>query len=430
MAFPTFEGGFFQVTALSFSPSVVAVGETARMSITIKNISGRNITQCYVEQDGRYPATNSQYGGYFPSQFLFGGGGSSGWDMKAISWANNSTQTFTGTVSFAEGNYHLDRTNYVLDPAKTCVHLSIVTNATFSNGTNYDNIYIRPGTGYLSVLSTRDNPKITLEIERTPNDEATAVKATARLTADCTRAVLIDHNYSLHLYATNAHNPALPTDEAIPFNATLDDLLSGITESTGAIATSFSNGTDWYFLLSYSNGYETANAYASIPRAFANVHLAGAASGGVAFGKFSASTEGNPLFECEYPAIFNGGINKGAVSVVNITGINSNFRLYYSGEYPRVIRMGNVVFLEGILSPTKTLTMTGTGNQYTMFTIPEGYRPARELTVVCHASSVYVWMLRIGTNGACILERHVRGETYVAPGAGNWLPFHAMWIIP
>ena len=103
MALPTFNEGFFQVTALSFSPSVVAVGETATMSITIKNVSGKSITKCYVDQDGRYPSTNYQYGGAFPSQFLYGGGGSSGWDMKTISWANNVSHTFTATVSFKEG---------------------------------------------------------------------------------------------------------------------------------------------------------------------------------------------------------------------------------------------------------------------------------------------------------------------------------------
>ena len=69
MALPTFDEGFFQVTALSFSPSVVAVGETATMSITIKNVSGKSITKCYVYQDGRYPSTKSGSG-----SFRMGGG--------------------------------------------------------------------------------------------------------------------------------------------------------------------------------------------------------------------------------------------------------------------------------------------------------------------------------------------------------------------
>ena len=162
--------------------------------------------------------------------------------------------------------------------------------------------------GYLRILSQRDNPKLTLEIERTPNDEAVAVKTTAKLTADVASSVLTAHGYTIKLTATNAHNPALPTDTAVTFNATLSQLITGITNSTSAITATFSAATDWYFLLTVSNGYETTNAYGSIPRAFANIHLAGLSTGGVAFGKFSSSTQGKPLFECEFPAYFNAGI--------------------------------------------------------------------------------------------------------------------------
>ncbi len=333
MALPTFDEGFFQVTALSFSPSVVAVGETATMSITIKNVSGKSITKSYVYQDGRYPSTNYQYGGAFPTQFLYGGGGSSGWDMKTISWANNASHTFTATVSFKEGYYQLDTSNYVLDPTKTYIAISVVTNATFSSGGNYDNLYIRADGSYLRILSARDNPKLTLEIERTPNDEAIAVKTTAKLTADVASSVLTAHGYSIKLTATNAHNPALPTDTAVTFNATLSQLITGITNSTSAVTATFSAATDWYFLLTVSNGYETTNAYGSIPRAFANIHLAGLSTGGVAFGKFSGSTQGKPLFECEFPAYFNAGIASHEYHNGDVVTINGGtFMGYVTGS--------------------------------------------------------------------------------------------------
>ena len=318
----------------------------------------------------------------------------------------------------------------MLDPSQTYIAISVVTNATFSSGGNYDNLYIRADGSYLRILSQRDNPKLTLEIERTPNDEAVAVKTTAKFTADVASSILTSHGYTIKLTATNAHNPALATDTVVTFNATLSQLITGITDSTSAVTATFSAATDWYFLLTVSNGYETTNAYGSIPRAFANIHLAGLSTGGVAFGKFSSSTQGNPLFECEFPAIFNGGINKGAVSIANITSINSNFKLYHSGEYPRVIRMGNVVFLEGSLSPSKTLTMSSTSNQYTMCTIPEGYRPPREMAILCQGSSLCTWLLRLSTAGACILERYSKGGSYVQPASGNWLPFSAVWILP
>ena len=369
MAFPTFDSGFFQVTALSFSPSVVAIGETATMSITIKNVSGKSITKCYVDQDGRYPSTNYQYGGSFPSQFLYGGGGSSGWDLKTISWGNNVSHTFTGTVSFKEGYYHLDTTNYVLDPTQTYIHIGVVTNATFSDGGNYDNLYIRPDGSYLRILSQRDNPKLTLEIERTPNDEATAVKTTAKLTADVASSVLTAHGYTIKLTATNAHNPALPTDSAVAFNATVANLITGITNSTSAISASFSAATDWYFLLTVTNGYETTNAYGSIPRAFANIHLAGLTTGGVAFGKFSSSTQGNPKFECEFPALFNGGIEEVDPHWQLLTvasGITTPYSARYGGGALKIGKVGKHVYITGSILGKHGATIT---------TLPEGFRP-------------------------------------------------------
>ena len=369
MALPTFDEGFFQVTALSFSPSVVAVGETATMSITIKNVSGKSITKSYVYQDGRYPSTNYQYGGAFPTQFLYGGGGSSGWDMKTISWANNASHTFTATVSFKEGYYQLDTSNYVLDPTKTYIAISVVTNATFSSGGNYDNLYIRADGSYLRILSQRDNPKLTLEIERTPNDEAVAVKTTAKLTADVASSVLTAHGYTIKLTATNAHNPALPTDTAVTFNATLSQLITGITNSTSAVTATFSAATDWYFLLTVSNGYETTNAYGSIPRAFANIHLAGLSTGGVAFGKFSSSTEGHPKFECEFPALFNGGIEEVFINWQALTvasGIVTPYSARYGGGELRIGKVGKHVYITGSIQGKSGATIT---------TIPEGFRP-------------------------------------------------------
>ena len=61
--------------------------------------------------------------------------------------------------------------------------------------------------------------------------------------------------------------------------------------------------------LTLGNGFIRAIYVANIDRAFANMHLSGASTGGVAFGQFSTSTEGNPKLECKYPAYFHGGIS-------------------------------------------------------------------------------------------------------------------------
>ena len=221
------------------------------------------------------------------------------------------------------------------------------------------------------------------------------------------------------------------TLSAIRMNVSRDVLFGvGYSANTSVLPGTYANGSVYSFLLVVTDGIETASATCVVDRAFANLHLSGQSTGGVAIGKFSAATYGNPLFECEFPAVFGGGINKGAVEIVNITTINSNFKLYRTGEYPRIIRFGNVVFLEGCLSPSKSLTMSSTSNQYTMITIPTGYRPSREMIFVCHGSTLCLWLLRINTSGECIFERYRKGDAYATPASGNWLPFSAVWILP
>lgn len=57
-----------------------------------------------------------------------------------------------------------------------------------------------------------------------------------------------------------------------------------------------------------SNGKVVDSVEEVLERAFANVHLSGCTTGGVAFGKFSSSTEDNPYFECVYPTIITNDI--------------------------------------------------------------------------------------------------------------------------
>ena len=69
---------------------------------------------------------------------------------------------------------------------------------------------------------------------------------------------------------------------------------------------------------------ETASATFLIGNVFTNVHLAGKKKGGVAFGKYSASTDDAPMFECNYPAYFYGGIAQigdGSGNLLELLGI-------------------------------------------------------------------------------------------------------------
>ena len=158
MAFPTSDSGYFTITALSFSPSVIAIGESVSFSITLKNTSGKSVTSCYITMSGTYPSTNASNGtGYVSDVYLHGG---PSFAMSSISWGSNVSKTFTGTFPFLPGYYAVTGSNYLFPVSAAKLHLSIVTNATFANSTNYENFGNLRGTDgeYLAILSRRDNP--------------------------------------------------------------------------------------------------------------------------------------------------------------------------------------------------------------------------------------------------------------------------------
>lgn len=327
MALPTSSKGYFTVTALSFTPTVAAMGETVEFSVTIQNASGKSISSCYISMTGSYPSTDAPSGkGSVPGNVYLHGGPS--FAMTTISWASGASKTFTGSFTWTKGSYAVDESSYVLSPSSANINLSIVTSADFSDGTNHDNIPSLCGSSgeYLSILSKRDNPRVTLDMWRTPDDESSSVATTIKITSDVSSSVFESRGYSAKLYYSSANNPPTTSDSTATLNVTIAQMLTGITGSTSAITTTFSNGSDWYFLLVVSNGYESNSAACSIPRAFANLHLSGCTTGGVAFGKFSASTENDPKFECMYPAYLYGGIAQigdGTGSLLELMGIQT-----------------------------------------------------------------------------------------------------------
>ena len=244
MAFPASDSGYFTITALSFSPRVIAVGESVSFSITIQNTSGKSVSSCYITLSGTYPSTNASNGtGYVSDVYLHGG---PSFAMSSISWGSNVSKTFTGTFPFLPGYYAVDGSDYLFSVSAAKLHLSIVTNATFANGTNYENFGNLRGTDgeYLAILSKRDNPRLSFVVERTPNDESASVKTSIRLTSDVSDSVFTGHGYTSKLYRSSAHSPATASDTVTTLNATIAQMLTGITDSTSAITTTFSNGSD------------------------------------------------------------------------------------------------------------------------------------------------------------------------------------------
>jgi len=335
MAFPISSPlGAYQITNLTFTPSTIVPGEKTTMSVTVKNTSGKKITKMYVNTTLYLPATNSS--GYVASSstYLYGTGDfSKDNGMSAVSWASGSSMTFTKEIcpSFSAASLAALTSDYhygaVTMSGRTWGLLfGIVPAEMVAGSTNTDNFYnvnMQGESGeLLHIISSRDNPRLSFNADRCTNgvlnDEGVNLLTDIKLDSDKPNSQILEHGYSASLSCS-------PEASGSALNATISQMVSGITDSPTAIAGTYSNGSDYLLTLTVTNGYETAVSKFSIARAFANVHMSGCSTGGVAFGRFSSSTDGSPKFECEYPAYFYGGIacginmQSGFVAAANIS---------------------------------------------------------------------------------------------------------------
>lgn len=312
----------FEITALSFSPAVILPDQETAYSITVKNISGRKITSMRAELKMYYAATDGSAHGS-NAVLVYGG---SGYEFKSISWAANASKTFTGIFKLLPlSAYPMDSDTRIVPLFKGSdagysesyggdetlgLMLDFTTNATFADGSNSDLFFNLRGENseYLVVLDAKYQPAITLfDAERSagvdPNDEGENLLATLAL---ATSAAAKPENLSLELRYRARGDSTAPTnviDITSVMTSALDNTIVTLINDI------FEKNTDWDVTLWFGDQYENATAAIVVSRAFANVHLSGASTGGVCFGSFSKSTEGNPLFECYYPARFFGGIH-------------------------------------------------------------------------------------------------------------------------
>ena len=103
--------------------------------------------------------------------------------------------------------------------------------------------------------------------------------------------------------------------------------------------------------------------------------------------------------------------------------VASNFTNYNSSYPLTAHRVGNVVQIYAIL---KSTTEKSDG-EYTLFTLPNGYRPIDTIYQVAQGSSVNRWLLKITTGGVATIARYgTTSATSIANGA--WLPFSVTFI--
>ena len=199
------------------------------------------------------------------------------------------------------------------------------------------------------------------------DDEGERLRVTARLQmADLTwRSGMHCRLHYADSQSVSASSPFVNLDGSI------DALLSGVTDSTGLVTQTFAANRDWYFLLRFYDDNEQAAGAASVSRAFANVHLSGASTGGVAFGRFGSATEGNPLFECAYPAVFEQGFRVTWTNAAG-SGVTTPAANCLGNGALRAGCIGDLVFIRGgveaksgdVLGSVGAALAPATGNVY------------------------------------------------------------------
>lgn len=115
--------------------------------------------------------------------------------------------------------------------------------------------------------------------------------------------------------------------------------------------------------------------------------------------------------------------------------LGSAFTMYgtsTSDNQPKYRKDGRLVEVRGTVAPTSDIE--GSNTQYTIFTLPDGYRPDSPIYVTCQGSGACVWLLSIKTNGDVGFSRYRNGDAWAKASAktstadGAWLPFHVTYF--
>jgi len=317
------------ISSYSISKSPLAAGDSFTLTITAKNNMGLKAEEISLSGVAEYKFENVWGESDQVSHGIFDR------ITRAVSWGNNTTKTFTFNLKVHDNMWEIlqelkAEADSKLAEGAAPVNIrssSIKWILTAHSAGTEDNFAGETDSASFTtgvLLDWRYAPKVDVfALERimdgVPNDEGVNLMADMKLSAD-ERAQTELFTLKLH-YAEGAS--ASTSSPYIDLTAHIPDLLSGVTDSTTLISETFANNLNWNFLLVFGDTYESVQARTTVPRAFANLHLSGASTGGAAFGGFSTSTEDNPLLECHYPAKMYGSLEVSGAAALN--GGISNF---------------------------------------------------------------------------------------------------------
>ncbi len=109
--------------------------------------------------------------------------------------------------------------------------------------------------------------------------------------------------------------------------------------------------------------------------------------------------------------------------------LSSSFKAYNdtASNTPQYRKVGKTVEIRGLVSPKTEIS--GGATEYTIFTLPSGFRPSKQITKICQGSTRNVWLITINTDGVVEFSRH-RDETgYTNATTTAWLLFSETFLV-
>lgn len=309
------------ISNFSVTPDIVAPGESMHIEFTIKVTSSDDVNGLHI-----YGGNASHYMVYLDNDWTLAAGKST-----TVSF----DKTLPKDLNYISQNIGDNRT--LVDPKWAIVLGSFGSRYEIANPVTYLNMRYLPTIAEFSMERASGG---------IANDEGENLLTTLRLSiADGADA----GDMRLKLYYAQ---DAVPTTASSCVDLTdhISSLLTGVTNSASLILNTFSNGSDWNFMLVFGDNYETTTARFSISRSFANVHMSGCKTGGICCGGFSSATEGNPKFESYYPIFAYGGIEP-----IETIYPSVNSGVSTPGDYGGTLvfrRIGKLVIVSGSIKLT------------------------------------------------------------------------------
>lgn len=107
--------------------------------------------------------------------------------------------------------------------------------------------------------------------------------------------------------------------------------------------------------------------------------------------------------------------------------LGNEFANYSENWYPEYRKKNGEVEISGAVRPKNTIE--GSMDEHVIFTLPEGFRPKKIVTLLCQGSRRDIWLLQIrDSDGGVTFSRYRVGNTYQKATNQTWLPFHVKFL--